>query len=397
MVYDPSAKSRSASGVFPRGFPFTNTSASAGVDRISTLPVCAPRTAPDAGRDGDGLGALVRCPRCVGVKRSWARKCDAGLPSGVGRSGRGGREIDDRRVHAGVLVCHRCWPRRTQKKSHRQRRQNSEDEKHRDDGPAARLLGLQFTLQHWRLCRPRLGNSAGDDDAMIRSIGSPGNAMRSTGSSTRRSRSVSGAMGATGAIGATGAVGAIGAVGAAGAGFAPVAPIAPVAPVAPVAPIAPAIAAAKSRARVGRNSGSAASATSKASRRALPCSASNSFRLSADTRFPVAASKAIAPSEYTSDASPGGRVLQPRRQLRADVRQRGRNAKACDAHGVGCQHDVAHVQQAVAHTSQGGVIDGAASDSTSATTSETDSGPRSRNTTSSESPTAYSCARYAVP
>src|SRR5918993_5934403 len=40
MVYDPSAKSRSASGVFPLGFPFTSTSASAGVDRTSTLPVC---------------------------------------------------------------------------------------------------------------------------------------------------------------------------------------------------------------------------------------------------------------------------------------------------------------------------------------------------------------------
>src|SRR5918994_2755896 len=59
MVYDPSAKSRSASGVFPLGFPFTSTSASAGVDRTRTLPVCVRRTAPDAGREGLGaIGAL---------------------------------------------------------------------------------------------------------------------------------------------------------------------------------------------------------------------------------------------------------------------------------------------------------------------------------------------------
>ena len=57
MVYDPSARSRSATGVFPRGFPFTSTSASAGVDRINMLPVGARSTAPDAGRDGVGAGA----------------------------------------------------------------------------------------------------------------------------------------------------------------------------------------------------------------------------------------------------------------------------------------------------------------------------------------------------
>jgi hypothetical protein len=59
--------------------------------------------------------------------------------------------------------------------------------------------------------------------------------------------------------------------------------------------------AAKSLARIGRISGSSASAMSKARRRALPCSASNSFKLSADARLPVATSKAIAPSEYTSE------------------------------------------------------------------------------------------------
>ena len=56
MVYDPSARSRSASGVLPRGFPFTTTSASAGVERINMLPVCARSTAPDGGRGGVGAG-----------------------------------------------------------------------------------------------------------------------------------------------------------------------------------------------------------------------------------------------------------------------------------------------------------------------------------------------------
>ena len=72
MVYDPSASSRSASGVFPRGFPFTSTSASAGVDRISMLPVGARSTAPDAGRDGVGAGARV--PGATGA-------VGAGLPA----------------------------------------------------------------------------------------------------------------------------------------------------------------------------------------------------------------------------------------------------------------------------------------------------------------------------
>ncbi len=65
MLYDPSARSRSATGVFPRGFPFTSTSASAGVDRINMLPVGARPTAPDAGRDGVGAGA--RAAGCTGA------------------------------------------------------------------------------------------------------------------------------------------------------------------------------------------------------------------------------------------------------------------------------------------------------------------------------------------
>ena len=59
MLYDPSSKSRTVSGVFPRARPFTITSASAGDDRINTLPragFCAPAIAPDAGRDGVGAG-----------------------------------------------------------------------------------------------------------------------------------------------------------------------------------------------------------------------------------------------------------------------------------------------------------------------------------------------------
>lgn len=78
MVYDPSAKSRSASGVFPRGFPSTSTSASAGVDRTSTLPVCARRTAPDAGRDGLGAMELVG---------AWGALGALGAPGALGAVG----------------------------------------------------------------------------------------------------------------------------------------------------------------------------------------------------------------------------------------------------------------------------------------------------------------------
>jgi hypothetical protein len=69
MVYDPSSKSRIVIGVFPRGSPFTATSAFGGVDRISRFPCTALALAragglavtPAAGRDGigGGGGALV--------------------------------------------------------------------------------------------------------------------------------------------------------------------------------------------------------------------------------------------------------------------------------------------------------------------------------------------------
>jgi hypothetical protein len=65
MVYDPSGRSRTVSGVFPRALPFNSTSAPAGVDRISKLPLAADfardgaaAMAPDAGRDGVGGGKV---------------------------------------------------------------------------------------------------------------------------------------------------------------------------------------------------------------------------------------------------------------------------------------------------------------------------------------------------
>ena len=75
MVYDPSGKSRIVIGVFPRGSPFTATSAFAGVDRISKFP----RTAftleraggfavtPAAGRDGIGGGGGAFVARVSGA------------------------------------------------------------------------------------------------------------------------------------------------------------------------------------------------------------------------------------------------------------------------------------------------------------------------------------------
>src|SRR6476620_9802645 len=70
MVYDPSGKSRIVIGVFPRGSPFTATSAFAGVDRISKFPWAAlvPERAgglavtPAAGRDGVAGGGVDRRP-----------------------------------------------------------------------------------------------------------------------------------------------------------------------------------------------------------------------------------------------------------------------------------------------------------------------------------------------
>src|SRR4051812_4631110 len=63
MVYDPSGKSRIVIGVFPRGSPFTTTSAFAGVDRSSKLPRTAAAAraggladTPAADRDGVGAG-----------------------------------------------------------------------------------------------------------------------------------------------------------------------------------------------------------------------------------------------------------------------------------------------------------------------------------------------------
>jgi hypothetical protein len=91
MVYDPSARSRSASGVFPRGFPFTTTSASAGVERINMLPVCVRSTAPDAGRDGVGAalgpGAAGGATALIGASGAMGSAGSAGTAgAAAGRS-----------------------------------------------------------------------------------------------------------------------------------------------------------------------------------------------------------------------------------------------------------------------------------------------------------------------
>jgi hypothetical protein len=78
MVYDPSGKSRIDIGVFPRGSPFTATSAFAGVDRISKFPRAAVAleraggfaVTPAAGRDGiggGGGGLVARFSRTSGA------------------------------------------------------------------------------------------------------------------------------------------------------------------------------------------------------------------------------------------------------------------------------------------------------------------------------------------
>lgn len=93
MLYDPSAKSRTVSGVLPRASPFTVTVASAGVDRITTCP--RPTTGrgagraggaavtPDAGRDGAGAGNAGSGGTGTGVGAGTGAAADGGA---AGRS-----------------------------------------------------------------------------------------------------------------------------------------------------------------------------------------------------------------------------------------------------------------------------------------------------------------------
>src|SRR4051812_43489304 len=93
MLYDPSGRSRIVIGVFPRGWPFTVTSAFAGVDRISKRPVSVAGgrasgsiAAPDAGRDGVGAGSGGVCTGGVGVVvfgKSTVVSATDGFPAGV--------------------------------------------------------------------------------------------------------------------------------------------------------------------------------------------------------------------------------------------------------------------------------------------------------------------------
>jgi len=117
IVYDPSASSRSATGVFPRGFPFSSTSASAGVDRISMLPVGARSTAPDAGRDGVGAGARVAGPVDAGLPVEAPGDVRGGLPgSAPGAAGaEPGRSTIVASTPAGVSVTN---PAARQRKNH---------------------------------------------------------------------------------------------------------------------------------------------------------------------------------------------------------------------------------------------------------------------------------------
>jgi hypothetical protein len=89
MVYDPSGKSRIVIGVFPRGSPFTATSAFAGVDRISKFPRAAVAleraggfaVTPAAGRDGiggGGGGLVARFSRASGLAAGCAGCAPAG-------------------------------------------------------------------------------------------------------------------------------------------------------------------------------------------------------------------------------------------------------------------------------------------------------------------------------
>lgn len=108
MVYDPSARSRSVSGVFPRGFPFTSTSASAGVDRINTLPVGALSTAADEGAGAMGaLGAIgAGLAADLSAEALRAGGAEAEAPGDAGAAA--GRSIIVESTPAGVSVVDRA-------------------------------------------------------------------------------------------------------------------------------------------------------------------------------------------------------------------------------------------------------------------------------------------------
>ncbi len=105
---------------FPARLPFSNTSASAGVDRINRLPRvgCGRAIAPDAERDGVGAGNGV----LETARRVCRRIC---------------RKIDGRFFDSRFLIADHDRRRRFQKKSHGQRNERCKDEEGCDDGPAA--------------------------------------------------------------------------------------------------------------------------------------------------------------------------------------------------------------------------------------------------------------------
>ena len=154
MVYDPSARSRSASGVFPRGFPSTNTSASAGRRSDQQTTSC------DGGirRDGcTGAGAMVRvrqvrwtCPpkRCERRRGGGASGCP---PQASGEAGV--RERDRRSLHRRRLFCGPRVTSRSQQVSDSQRGEDSDDKQRRHDRSRAGWLKLDVSWrseQRWR-------------------------------------------------------------------------------------------------------------------------------------------------------------------------------------------------------------------------------------------------------
>ena len=110
-----------------------------------TLPVCA-EAANSSRRGPRRHRRRTRCIACdTRVRSDGCNRCVRSDGCGLARRGvrrrrARRREIDDRRVHGRFLVRYRRRPWRAQKESHRQRCQNSEAEKHRDDGPP-RLAG----------------------------------------------------------------------------------------------------------------------------------------------------------------------------------------------------------------------------------------------------------------
>src|SRR5688500_15791637 len=198
MVYDPSAKSRSASGVLPLGFPFTSTSASEGVDRTSRRPGLGALSALGAG----ALGASG-APGATGLSRR---------SSGGAEADEVGADVEGAGAGKSTVVASTPLVGSVGATDLGDRRKNPTDNavriaKTRNMATIGqRRLGSGSTSL---VCSARGGCGDHDDGQVGRGGAGSGSTLKSDGSSRSRSceapRSMTRSKGSSGAMGAIGA------------------------------------------------------------------------------------------------------------------------------------------------------------------------------------------------